>query len=64
VSIAPEPQVRDDFLPSHVSRPAIPLVTAWVKANHRDLLAFWNEGETWNRRRVAAFLDGLKPLAR
>ena len=64
VSIGPEPKVRDDFLPSQVSRPAAPLVTAWVRANHAALLEFWNKGETWNRRRVSAFLDGLKPLPR
>lgn len=64
VSIGPAPQVRDDFLPAPVSRRAIPLVTAWVALNHAELLAFWNEGETWNRRRVAAFLDALRPLPR
>lgn len=62
VSIGPEPQVRDDFLPSHVSRPAFPLVAAWVKLNHAELLDFWAHGETWHRRRVSSFLDGLRPL--
>ncbi|NNM74999.1 hypothetical protein [Enterovirga aerilata] len=28
MSIGPDPKVRDDFLPSHISRPAIPLVSA------------------------------------
>ena len=64
VSIGPEPRVRDDFLPTPVSRPAMVAVTAWVRLNHLALLDFWNHGETWNRRRVAAFLDDLRPLPR
>ena len=64
LSIGPEPRVRDDFLPSPVSRPAIPAVTEWVRLNHVALLEFWNAGETWNRRRVAAFLEALRPLPR
>lgn len=64
MSIGPDPEVRADFLPRPVSRPVLPLLTAWVKLNHAELLAFWNEGETWNRRRVAAFLDALRPVPR
>lgn len=62
VSIDPNPVVRDDFLRTPLSRLAAPQVMAWVRSNHQALLAFWNEGDTWNRREVAAFLDGLHPL--
>ena len=62
LSIEPEPQVRDDVLPGRISRPVLPLLSAWVRLNHAALLDFWNGGETWDRRRVSAFLDGLQPL--
>lgn len=62
VSIEPDPQVRDDFLPPRVSRPAIPRVQEWVRLNHAALLDFWSNGASWNRREVSAFLDGLKSL--
>lgn len=62
VSIAPDPQVRDDFLPRTVSRAASPRVLAWVRLNHAALLDFWENGASWNRREVSAFLDGLKRL--
>ncbi|MGU3540931.1 hypothetical protein [Methylobacterium sp. A54F] len=64
VSIGPEPRIRDDFLAPSVSRPAAPRVIAWVRQNHAPLLRFWSEGASWNRREVAAFLDGLRPLPR
>lgn len=64
MSIAALPKVRDDFLPAHVSRPVVPQLLEWVRMNHVDLLRFWNEGESWNRRRVSAFLDGLQPVRR
>lgn len=64
MSIGPEPVVRDDFLPSRVSRGAIPRVSEWVQLNHADLLTFWQEGETWDRHRVSRFLDGLRPIPR
>ena len=62
LSIGPKPVVRDSFLPDRVSRSVLPLLEAWVGLNHQDLLRFWNEGETWNRREVAALLDRLKPI--
>jgi hypothetical protein len=62
VSIGAEPQLRDDFLQNAVSRTALPRVIAWVRLNHGALLDFWQEGASWNRREVAAFLDALKPL--
>ena len=64
VSIGPDPQPRDDFLPGTLSRAALPRVIAWVRLNHVALLNFWNNGASWNRLEVPAFLDGLKPLAR
>ena len=63
VSIAADPVVRDDFLPRAVSRPAQGSVVAWVRLNHAALLDFWENGASWNRREVAAFLDGLKRLS-
>lgn len=62
MSIGADPLVRDDFLPRRVSRPIIPLLTRWVRLNETALSEFWNKGETWNRRQVAAFLDGLERL--
>lgn len=64
VSIDPEPQVRADFVGPRLSRPVTPLLTEWVKLNCAQLLEFWNHGETWNRRQVSDFLDGLRRLPR
>jgi hypothetical protein len=64
VSIGPDPQPRDDFLPPVVSRAALPRVTEWVRLNHVALLDFWINGASWNRREVADFLDALKPAAK
>ena len=63
VSIGADPAVRDDFLPARVTRAVLPRVTAWVRLNHVALLDFWQNGASWNRREVAAFLDGLRPVA-
>ncbi|KAB1071780.1 hypothetical protein [Methylobacterium planeticum] len=62
VSVGPDPKLRDDFLPPAVSRIAAPRVMAWVRLNHGALLDFWNNGASWNRREVSAFLDALQPL--
>ena len=62
LSIGAQPEVRDDFLPGHVSRPIVPRLSDWVRLNHADLLDFWTNGESWNRREVAAFLDGLRKI--
>lgn len=64
LSIATDLVVRDDFLPGHVSASVLPSLKDWVGTNSADLLRFWNEGETWDRHEVSAFLDGLRPLAR
>lgn len=63
VSIGADPKLRDDFLPPTVSRVALPRVTEWVRLNHVALLDFWNNGASWNRREVSAFLDALQPLS-
>lgn len=63
VSIGADPKLRDDFLPPTVSRAALPRVTEWVRLNHVALLEFWNNGASWNRREVSAFLDALQPLS-
>ena len=62
VSIGPDPQVRDDFLPRAVSRGVGPRVMAWVRLNHAALLDFWENGASWNRHEVSAFLDDLKRI--
>lgn len=62
VSIGPQPTLRDNFLSAAVSRAAIPSVVEWVRLNHVALLEFWNDGASWNRREVSAFLDTLRPL--
>ncbi len=62
VSVEADPKVRDDFLGTPASRAATPKVIAWVGMNHTSLLDFWTNGASWNRREVAAFLDGLRKL--
>ena len=64
LSIANDPMIRDDFLPHHVSASVLPDLKEWVGMNADGLLRFWNDGETWDRHEVAAFLDGLRPLTR
>lgn len=64
MSISPEPEVRDDFLPPRVSGPVLPLLREWIKLNHADLRTFWDDGESWDRHRVTSFLDSLRPVPR
>lgn len=64
MSIAPEPVVRDDFLLRHVSRPVVPQLAEWVMLNHAALMTFWDEGDSWDRHRVAQFIDALRPIGR
>lgn len=64
LSIAADPVVRDDSLPSHVSAGVLTSLTNWVGTNADGLLRFWSEGETWDRREVSTFLDSLRPLVR
>lgn len=64
MSIAPEPVVRNDFLPRHVSRPIVPQLAEWATLNHAALMTFWDEGDSWDRHRVAQFLDALRPIGR
>lgn len=61
LSIGPDPVVRDNFLPERQTRPVMAPLKVWISQNHEALLSFWKEGESWNHRKVAAFLGDLKP---
>jgi len=60
VAIQKEPRVLANGLPVHEMRRIAPSVIAWVKLNHVALLRFWNEGETWDVRELAAFATSLQ----
>jgi hypothetical protein len=62
VSIAEEPKILANSLPQRTLRRAMPDVVAWVKLNRKALLRFWNEGDTWSIREVAAFVASLKKV--
>jgi hypothetical protein len=62
VTIETPPRVLNHGLPERVVALASPDVVAWVEANRAALLRFWNEGLSWDRDEVAAFLDGLQRL--
>ena len=62
VSITPAPQVLASSLPARVVNEIAPQVIAWVALNREELLAFWNEGETWMCDEVQAFIGHLKKV--
>jgi hypothetical protein len=62
VSIATEPKVLASSLPERVVREMAPQVIAWVALNRDELLAFWNDGETWMCDEVQAFIGRLKKV--
>jgi len=59
VSIAPEPEIRDNFLGRAGERIA-PEVVAWVRLNHAALQRFWDDGHSWTWREVSDFIDSLR----
>lgn len=59
VSIANEPEVLASSLPERVVSEMAPQVIAWVVLNREELLAFWNEGETWTFDELQAFIERL-----
>jgi hypothetical protein len=59
VSIANEPKVLASSLPERVVSEMAPQVIAWVVLNREELLAFWNEGETWTFDELQAFIERL-----
>jgi hypothetical protein len=62
VTLEEPPRVLNHGLPDRVAAIASAEVTAWVHANRAALLRFWNEGLSWDRDEVDAFLDGLQRL--
>jgi len=62
VSIATEPKVLASSLPEHLVREMAPQVIAWVTLNREELLAFWNEGETWTFDELQAFIGRLSKI--
>jgi hypothetical protein len=59
VTVEAEPRAINDNLPPPVAASAAGPVVGWVAANYAGLLDFWNNGETWTRDEVNAFIDGL-----
>jgi hypothetical protein len=59
VSIANEPKVLASSLPERVVSEMAPQVIAWVALNREELLAFWNDGETWTFDELQAFIERL-----
>jgi len=59
VTVEAEPRAINHNLPPPVAASAAGPVVGWVAANYAGLLDFWNNGETWTRDEVNAFIDGL-----
>lgn len=59
VSIGPTPRVLANSLPDRDMVRAMPTVTAWVGLNHKALLRFWHEGDSWDVHQLAAFATSL-----
>jgi hypothetical protein len=62
ISIADSPRILANSLPARDLNRAAPAVVEWVRLNRRALLRFWNEGETYSIRDVAAFVASLQKL--
>jgi hypothetical protein len=62
VSLTDPPRVLASSLPVRELNRFAPAVIAWVKLNREDLLRFWNEGQTWDVRELAAFVAELKKV--
>lgn len=62
VTLEEPARILNHGLPDRVAAVASAEVIAWVQANRAALLRFWNEGLSWDRDEVDAFLDGLQRL--
>ena len=62
VSLEAEPRILDHHLPPRVAAEAGREVVAWASQNREGLLRFWDEGLSWTRDEVNAFIDGLAKL--
>ncbi len=62
LSIDEPPVVVAGDLPVRVINRMGPEVTEWVRLNREALLSFWNEGDTWLKEQVDAFIDRLVRL--
>lgn len=62
VTLDAEPRVLNHGLQARVAAAATPIVRSWVEANREALLRFWNDGLSWTRDEVDAFVDGLNKL--
>jgi hypothetical protein len=59
VTIEAIPRSFNQNLPPRVASAAAVPVTRWVADNHRALLEFWNDGVSWTRAEVNAFIERL-----
>jgi hypothetical protein len=62
VSISENPRVLASSLPDRVVNQVSSEVTAWVRANRAELLSFWNNGDSWTAKEVAAFIARLHKI--
>lgn len=56
------PNAFNHHLPARVFDSASVPVKAWVTLNYRELLEFWNDGNTWMDDEVDAFKKSLKKI--
>ena len=63
VTVAQTAQVVSHNRPARVVAAAGTQVVVWVSLNRPAVLEFWNNGESWTRDDVNAFIDGLQKLS-
>ena len=62
VTLETQPRVLNHQLPPRIAAEAGREVTVWAERNRDALLHFWNDGLSWTRDEVNAFIDGLAKL--
>jgi len=56
------PQAINLNLPRRIADAAAGPVQQWVALNRAALLDYWNNGYSWTRRDVTAFIDALRKI--
>ena len=62
VTIADQPRVVANSLPSRILNQMSPAVIQWVALNKDALLDFWHNGDTWTASELIQFLQSFRKV--
>jgi hypothetical protein len=62
VTLEATPRILNHGLPQRDVAAVSPALLGWVRSNRGELLRFWNDGLSWTRDEVDAFVEGLIKL--